>query len=112
MSTPNSFGFSGPDSLKSGGIGNAPTLANGYLADTSSAKQVIRDALQSGSGITRLTTQTGTASEVSALTALTGSADVIGAQVSALALATGNGAFAAITAASTWGTLVTAIAAS
>lgn len=100
---------SGDISRSSGG---GPTLATGYLADLPSAKRVITDAFQSGSGITRLTTQTGNASEVSALTALTGSSDVIGNAVAALFAGLGNSAFNAITSASTWGTLVTAIAAS
>lgn len=103
----NGNGYPSPDTGGSAsGSGPGGVVAGG---DVPSALQVVLSALQSSAGIARLTTQTGTPSEVAALAKLTGVSTQLGAHAAAVAT---NAGIAAITGTSTYGNLVTAIAAS
>lgn len=60
-------------------VAQGTSVASAVPTDVASAKQVIRNALQSSSGIVRLTTQAGTAAEVGALALLANSTDAFSA---------------------------------
>jgi len=84
--------------------------------DLISARECVKNALRSSSGIVGLTTQTNAADVTGALVTLASDSVVVGQAVADLVtranLGPASGSIAGITAASTWAQLVTAIAAS
>ena len=91
------------------GADSGTTNRDAAPADVTSARLVLRQAAQSGSGITRLTTQAYSDAEAGAITLLTGDSTTVGAADAALFKAALG---SALTSVSTLGDLVTVIAAS